>query len=135
MKTLIALMIPLAMFVPFVSSYENPRGKRSVPGRIGYRGPLQRRGSIPRVKLDLTDDERDVPRCTPVPRTHEFHRHEERSLLIAFHFSQTAKRRVKHLAEDIPHFHSDYDSCFGHFQAYQAIIAVATIVEPTSITW
>ncbi len=40
--------------------YENPRGKRSVQGRIGYRGPLQRRGSVPRVKLDLTDDERIV---------------------------------------------------------------------------
>jgi predicted nucleotidyltransferase component of viral defense system len=40
--------------------YENPRGKISVQGRIGYRGPLQRRGSIPRIKLDLTDDERIV---------------------------------------------------------------------------
>ena len=40
--------------------YANPRGKLSVQGRIGYRGPLQRRGSIPRIKLDLTDDERIV---------------------------------------------------------------------------
>jgi predicted nucleotidyltransferase component of viral defense system len=40
--------------------YENPRGKSSVQGRIGYRGPLQRRGSIPRIRLDLTDDERIV---------------------------------------------------------------------------
>ena len=40
--------------------YENPRGRPSVQGRIGYRGPLQRRGSVPRVRLDLTDDERIV---------------------------------------------------------------------------
>lgn len=37
--------------------YQNPRGHLSVEGRIGYRGPLQRRGDPARVKLDLTDDE------------------------------------------------------------------------------
>jgi len=37
--------------------YENPRGKNSAQGRAGYRGPMQRRGDVPRIKLDLTDDE------------------------------------------------------------------------------
>jgi len=37
--------------------YENPRGRLSVEGRISYRGPMQQRGSLPRIKLDLTDDE------------------------------------------------------------------------------
>ncbi len=37
--------------------YENPRGKNSAQGRVGYRGPMQRRGDTPRIKLDLTDDE------------------------------------------------------------------------------
>ncbi len=37
--------------------YTNPRGKISVQGRIGYRGPLRPGGDLPRVKLDLTDDE------------------------------------------------------------------------------
>lgn len=37
--------------------YENVRGHISVEGRIGYRGPLQRRGDPPRIKLDLTNDE------------------------------------------------------------------------------
>lgn len=37
--------------------YENPRGRLSVEGRVGYRGPMQQRGSLPRIKLDLTDDE------------------------------------------------------------------------------
>lgn len=37
--------------------YTNPRGKISVQGRIGYRGPLRPRSDPPRIKLDLTDDE------------------------------------------------------------------------------
>lgn len=37
--------------------YKNPRGKISVQGRIAYRGPLRPGGDLPRVKMDLTDDE------------------------------------------------------------------------------
>lgn len=37
--------------------YTNPRGNSSAEGRVGYRGPMQRRGDAPRIKLDLTDDE------------------------------------------------------------------------------
>ncbi len=37
--------------------YTNPRGKISVQGRIAYRGPLRPGGDLPRIKLDLTDDE------------------------------------------------------------------------------
>lgn len=40
--------------------YRNPRGQDSVQGRVGYRGPLGRMGSIPRIKLDLSSDERVV---------------------------------------------------------------------------
>lgn len=38
-------------------TYENPRGKTAVEGRIYYRGPLQRRGDMARVKLDISADE------------------------------------------------------------------------------
>ncbi|GBE05566.1 hypothetical protein BMS3Abin10_01198 [bacterium BMS3Abin10] len=37
--------------------YTNPRGATSVQGRIGYRGPMQPGGALPRIKLDLTNDE------------------------------------------------------------------------------
>jgi len=37
--------------------YQNNRGGMSAQGRIGYRGPLQPRGDLPRLKLDLTMDE------------------------------------------------------------------------------
>ena len=38
-------------------TYTNPRGNASAEGRVGYRGPMQRRGDAPRIKLDLTNDE------------------------------------------------------------------------------
>jgi len=37
--------------------YQNNRGGMSAQGRIGYRGPLQPGGDLPRLKLDLTMDE------------------------------------------------------------------------------
>lgn len=37
--------------------HENPHGRKSVQGRISYRGPLQRRGDPDRIKLDLSSDE------------------------------------------------------------------------------
>ena len=37
--------------------YENNRGGRSAQGRIGYSGPMKKRGDLPRIKLDLTTDE------------------------------------------------------------------------------
>ena len=36
--------------------YRNNRGFMSAQRRIGYRGPLQPRGDLPRIKLDLTTD-------------------------------------------------------------------------------
>lgn len=37
--------------------YQNNRGGMSSQGRIGYRGPMQPRRDLPRIKLDLTTDE------------------------------------------------------------------------------
>lgn len=37
--------------------YKNDRGGVAAEGRIGYRGPMQRRGDPARIKLDLTSDE------------------------------------------------------------------------------
>jgi predicted nucleotidyltransferase component of viral defense system len=38
-------------------SYVNSRGRACVQGRISYRGPIEKRGDLPRVKLDVTSDE------------------------------------------------------------------------------
>lgn len=40
--------------------YINPRGNVSAEGRISYKGPMQRRSNLPRIKLDLTADEKIV---------------------------------------------------------------------------
>jgi predicted nucleotidyltransferase component of viral defense system len=38
--------------------YQNHRGGMYAQGKIGYRGPMQRRGDLPRIKLDLTSNSR-----------------------------------------------------------------------------
>ncbi len=55
-----------------VEMYENPRGRAVAEARIYYRGPLQPRGSLPRVKLDLTSDELIVLSPTRLPINHPF---------------------------------------------------------------
>jgi predicted nucleotidyltransferase component of viral defense system len=37
--------------------YINPRGTISITGKVPFKGPMKRRGSIPTIKLDLTNDE------------------------------------------------------------------------------
>ena len=45
---------------PRFRMFRNTRGGLQVEGRVYYRGPMQSRGSLPRIKLDLTADERMV---------------------------------------------------------------------------
>ena len=53
--------------------YENPRGKQSCQGRIAYRGPVSPAGKdIPRIKLDLTADERVVLPGVQIPVFHPY---------------------------------------------------------------
>lgn len=40
--------------------YNNARGNLSVEGSIRYRGPMQRRGDLAKIKLDLTNDEKII---------------------------------------------------------------------------
>lgn len=81
-------------------SYENIRGEISVEGRIGYRGPLQRRGDPPRVKLDLTDDEIVV--LEPVSR--EVHhpysdRPQDGIQVLCYCFEEVFAEKLRALAE------------------------------------
>lgn len=48
----------------YVDLYQNPRGQVSCEARIYYRGPITRQYSAPKIKLDLTGDEKVV--CSPV---------------------------------------------------------------------
>ena len=58
--------IDISIQRPRFNAYRNPRGRLQIEGRVYYRGPMQQRGSLPRVKLDLTADEKMVHR--PVAR-------------------------------------------------------------------
>jgi predicted nucleotidyltransferase component of viral defense system len=54
-----------------VDIYQNPRGKLNCQGKIGYRGPVSpTTGGWPKVKLDLTADEKVV---LPAVRRQVFH--------------------------------------------------------------
>ncbi len=58
--------------------YQNPRGRPSCQGRIGYRGPVSPTsgaGGWPKVKLDLTADEKLV---LPAVRREVFHPYSDR---------------------------------------------------------
>jgi predicted nucleotidyltransferase component of viral defense system len=83
-----------------VDVYANPRGGRSAAGRIGYRGPLGRAGDAPRVKLDLTDDERVV---LPPDRREVHHPYSDRPAegiwVTTYRFDEVFAEKVRALAE------------------------------------
>ena len=81
--------------------YENPRGKISVQGRVGYWGPMQqKRGGTPRIKLDLTDDEILV--LEPVMREvhHPYSDRPEDGIHVScYGFEEVFAEKIRALAE------------------------------------
>ena len=94
--------------------YTNPRGKKSAQGRIGYRGPMQRQGDPPRVRLDLTDDERVVRDGERKPVHHPYSDAPEGGTqVLAYCFEEVFAEKLRALAErerprdlyDVIHLH------------------------------
>jgi predicted nucleotidyltransferase component of viral defense system len=52
--------------------YQNPRGIVSCQGKLSYCGPVSSRHGLPRIKLDLTADERVVLPPISVPIFHPY---------------------------------------------------------------
>jgi len=80
--------------------YTNPRGKISVQGRIGYRGPMMRDGDLSRIKLDLTNDE--VLVLDPVSREvhHPYSDGPEDGIHVqTYAFEEVFAEKVRALAE------------------------------------
>ncbi|SPD73847.1 conserved hypothetical protein [uncultured Desulfobacterium sp.] len=80
--------------------YENQRGGLSAQGRIGYSGPLQKRGDLPRIKLDLTTDE--VLVLDPVVRDvhHPYSDRPEQGIQInSYCFEEVFAEKIRALAE------------------------------------
>ena len=80
--------------------YENNRGGMSAQGRIGYRGPMQPRGDLPRIKLDITVDE--ILALDPAVREvhHPFSDLPENGIKIrSYCFEEVFAEKIRALAE------------------------------------
>lgn len=94
--------------------YANPRGKYSAQGRVGYRGPLQRQGDLPRVRLDLTDDERLVHAGERKRVHHPYSDEPEEGIqILSYSFEEVFAEKLRALVErerprdlyDVIHLH------------------------------
>ncbi len=80
--------------------YRNNRDGLSAEGRIGYRGPLQPRGDLPRIKLDLTTDE--ILALDPVVREvhHPYSDRPGKGIYItSYRFEEVFAEKIRALAE------------------------------------
>ena len=79
--------------------YKNPRGTISCQGKISYRGPVSSR-DLPRIKLDLTADERLVLAPVRVPVFHPYSDAPEVGIeALAYAYEEVFGEKVRALAE------------------------------------
>ncbi|MEX2131371.1 MAG: nucleotidyl transferase AbiEii/AbiGii toxin family protein, partial [Pseudohongiellaceae bacterium] len=98
--------------------YANPRGGTSAQGRVGYRGPLGRLGDAPRIKLDLTDDEKVILPSVRRPVHHPYSDRPAKEFEVAtYAFEELFAEKVRALAErlrprdlyDVVHLHRRHE--------------------------
>jgi predicted nucleotidyltransferase component of viral defense system len=79
----------------------NPRGNQSCQGKISYRGPVSSNtGGLPRVKLDLTADERVVLAPVRVPIFHPYSDAPEGGIsVLSYAYEEAFGEKVRALAE------------------------------------
>ncbi|WP_157532822.1 nucleotidyl transferase AbiEii/AbiGii toxin family protein [Hyphomonas polymorpha] len=79
--------------------YTNPRGSTSCQGKISYRGPIAPR-DLPRIKLDLTADERIVLAPNRVSVFHPYTDAPEEGIdVLAYAYEELFGEKVRALAE------------------------------------
>ncbi|RJF80715.1 WYL domain-containing protein [Oleomonas cavernae] len=80
--------------------YQNPRGTISCQGKISYKGPISSSHGLPRIKLDLTADERIV--LSPI-QTQIFHPYsdapEDGISVLAYDYVEAFAEKFRALAE------------------------------------
>lgn len=81
--------------------YKNPRGQMSCQGKLSYRGPVSpTAGGMPRIKLDLTADERIVLPPVKVPVFHPYSDHPAGGIsVLAYGYEEVFAEKVRALAE------------------------------------
>lgn len=98
--------------------YQNHRGSLSAQGRIGYRGPLQPRGDLPRIKIDLTTDETLVLDTVVRDVHHPYSdRPDDGIHVTSYDFEELFAEKIRALAErqrprdlyDVVHLYRHYE--------------------------
>ena len=81
--------------------YDNPRGNPSCQGRISYRGPISpSSGGLPRIRLDLTADERIVLPPVKVPIFHPYSDAPVDGIhVVSYAYEEAFAEKVRALAE------------------------------------
>ena len=81
--------------------YDNPRGQKNCQGKISYRGPVSpTTGGWPRIKLDLTADERLVLPPVRVPIFHPYSDAPDGDIIVqAYAYEEAFGEKVRALAE------------------------------------
>ncbi len=113
--------IPVAMQA--FDIFRNPRGHIACQGKIAYRGPVSPQGNaIPRVKLDLTADERIVLPPEFVPVFHPYSDVPEGGIeILAYAYEEAFGEKVRALGERTrPRDLYDVISLFRHAGARPA---------------
>ncbi len=80
--------------------YQNPRGQNLCQGKISYKGPVSPKHALPRIKLDLTADERIV---LPPVRVEVFHPYSDTPdsgiEVLAYDYIEAFAEKFRALAE------------------------------------
>ena len=80
--------------------YTNPRGAISVQGKIGYKGPMHPGGALPRIKLDLTNDEILVLDPAACEVHHPYSDRPEDGIYVqCYSFEEVYAEKIRALAE------------------------------------
>ena len=82
--------------------YTNPRGNKNCEGKISYRGPVSptAAGGWPRIKLDLTADERIVLPPVRLPIFHPYSDAQDGDIIVqAYAYEEAFGEKIRALAE------------------------------------
>lgn len=99
--------------------YRNPRGQTSCQGKISYKGPVSPTHGLPRIKLDLTADERVVLPPVPVQIFHPYSDSPEDGIeVLAYDYIEAFAEKFRALAErtrprdlyDVVHLYRNVDA-------------------------
>jgi predicted nucleotidyltransferase component of viral defense system len=80
--------------------YDNHRGGRSCEGRVCYRGPIAPGGALPKIKLDLTNDEHQALQPVMRPVHHVYSDRDETLMRVqCYTFEEVFAEKIRALAE------------------------------------